>query len=110
MHMTPASLETTIRPRLMVVAARHALEDYVRETHLRVVLGLPFGKPLPDALDALHALRSRELELEAARKRHDASWRAADHVAVMAALMAEAREVGHMSSACHSDEMAARSA
>lgn len=90
MHITPSPLETMIRPRLLVVAARHALADYDRDRHLPRLLGLAFGAPLPPTSITLDLLRTREATLERARKHHDASWRAAQHIALMTALMAEA--------------------
>lgn len=82
-------LGTTIRPRLMVVAARHALTEYRREVMLPRLLGLPSGAALPPEGAALRLLQMRETAMNDARKRHDASWRACDHVLVLAALMYE---------------------
>lgn len=83
------SLETSIRPRLLVVAARHAMHGYLRMTILPKLLGLPMGAPLPAGAAVIEALTLREAAMERARRRHDASWRAADHVMLLAALMAE---------------------
>lgn len=83
------SLETSIRPRLLVVAARHAMQDYLRMTILPKLLGLPMGAPLPAGPAVIEALSLREAAMERARRHHDASWRAADHVLLLAALMAE---------------------
>lgn len=84
-------LQTTIRPRLLVVAARHGLAQYDRERSLGRLLGLPLGHPLPAPGAAQAALTRREAELDQARRQHDAAWHPADHVMVMTALLYEAR-------------------
>ena len=86
-----SSLETTIRPRLLAVAARYAMGDYDRGTMLPKLLGLPPAAALPAFDDALQRLTLIEALMDQARRRHEASWRAADHVLVMAALMTESR-------------------
>ncbi|MGY6705082.1 DUF6477 family protein [Roseinatronobacter sp.] len=86
-----SSLDTTIRPRLLVVAARYAMCDYDRDTMLAKLLGLPSAAALPAVDDALQRLRLIEAMMDQTRRRHEASWRAADHVLIMAALMSEAR-------------------
>ena len=91
MHHAIPTLETLIRPRLLVVAARHGLSDYDRDRRLPQLLGLPVGRSLPAHLDAFERLIAQECMLEAARRHHDASWRAADHVAIMTALLHEAQ-------------------
>lgn len=91
MHFAITTLDTLIRPRLLVVAARHGLTEYNRAAILPRLLGLPTGRSLPAPRDALKLLMMRERALEAARRHHDASWRAADHVAVMTALLHEAQ-------------------
>ncbi|MBR3371072.1 MAG: hypothetical protein IKG52_10640 [Rhodobacteraceae bacterium] len=83
------TLETTIRPRLLVVAARHATGDYTRDTVLPRVLGLPMASALPPPQQAIEQLTTLEAAMEQARRHHDAGWRVAEHVLVMAALMAE---------------------
>ncbi|TVP73802.1 MAG: hypothetical protein EA339_02010 [Rhodobacteraceae bacterium] len=92
-------LETLIRPRLLVVAARHGLADYHRATLLPRLLGLPIGRKLPAPADALKLLLARERILEQARRHHDASWRAADHVAVIMAILHEASEINQIDTA-----------
>lgn len=84
------SLETTIRPRVLVVSARHAMNGYLRTTILPRLLRLPIGAPLPAGQALIQELTLREAEMERARRHHDAAWRAADHVMLLAALMAEA--------------------
>lgn len=89
MSALPFSLDTLTRPRLMVVASRYALGEYDRNTLLPRLLALPVGRPLPEPAEALEQLIARERTLEQARRRHDAGWRASDHVAVMTALLHE---------------------
>lgn len=91
MNLAATSFETLVRPRLLVVAARHGLESFDRDTHLPRLLDLPFGHALPSHSEALVSLMALERRFEAARRHHDASWRAADHVGVMTALLNEAR-------------------
>lgn len=90
MHTAFQTLDTLIRPRLLIVSARHGLRDYNRAAMLPRLLGLPFGRSLPQAKIALDQLMSRERELEIARRNHAAGWRAADHVAVLTAVLHEA--------------------
>lgn len=90
MHAAFHTLDTLIRPRLLIVSARHGLPDYNRSVMLPRLLGLPLGRNLPQAKIALDQLMSRERELEVARRSHDAGWRAADHVAVLTAMLHEA--------------------
>ena len=91
MHHAATTLETLIRPRLLVVSARHALRDYCRATGLPRLLGLPLAQRPPGPEVALVQLLARERALEQARQTHDASWSAARHVAVMTALLHEAQ-------------------
>lgn len=83
------SLDTLTRPRLMVVSARYALAEYDRRKRLPRLLGLPVGQPLPKSEEALERLIALERAQEQARRHHDASWRAADHVAIITALLHE---------------------
>ncbi len=85
------TLDTVVRPRLMIVSARYALDDYDRAAMLPRLLGLPVGRALPEAMSALSELIALEQSMELARKRHDAGWRAARHVAVLTALLHEAQ-------------------
>ena len=91
MDQSAHDLQMTIRPRLMVVAARHALAQYDRTRSLGRLLGLPLGHALPDPVSARETLVRREAEMEMARRVHDAGWHPADHVLVMTALLHEAR-------------------
>ncbi len=90
MQIAPHPLEMMIRPRMLITAARHALAEYNREVFLPRLLGLTMGRQLPDPAAALHSLIDVERHFESARKRHDASWRAPDHIAVLTALLHEA--------------------
>lgn len=85
------ALDMVVRPRLMIVSARYALDDYNRALMLPRLLGLPVGRALPEGTDALNELIAIEQAMELSRKRHDAGWRAAQHVAVMTALLHEAQ-------------------
>lgn len=89
MHHSVSALEMLIRPRLLVVSARFGLSDYERDKGLPRMLGLPVGRALPSHQEAFAQLLAEERRLEAARRHHDASWRASDHVAVMTALLHE---------------------
>ncbi|CUX80836.1 MAG: Protein of unknown function (DUF3204) [Roseibaca calidilacus] len=91
MDQSAHGLQTTIRPRLLVVAARHGLAQYDRSRSLGRLLGLPVGHSLPEPAQAQAALTRREAEMDRARRAHDASWHPAEHVLVMTALLHEAR-------------------
>ncbi|MGL4415024.1 DUF6477 family protein [Roseinatronobacter monicus] len=90
MHISTTVLDTLIRPRLLIVSARYALRDYKRAHRLARLLGLPMVRSLPTPQVALSQLLERERALEHARRTHDASWSASEHVAVMTALLHEA--------------------
>ena len=81
------------RPRLLLRAARMGTMDYRRDVDLRRILRLPATPPPGPA--TVRTLIALEDEMEALRTRpcHETgeSWRAARHVEVMVALMAEAR-------------------
>lgn len=94
MDQSTQDLQTTIRPRLLVVAARHGLAQYDRARCLARILGLPIGRALPPHGTAQNMLAQREAEMDYARRHHDAAWHAADHVLVMTALLFEARANG----------------
>lgn len=91
MHQAISTLETLIRPRLLVVAARYGLADYDRRSCLPRLLSVPVGRALPGHSEAFAQLLAEERRLDAARRHHDARWRACDHVAVMTALLHEAQ-------------------
>jgi hypothetical protein len=77
----------------MVVSARHGLAGYDRARMLPRLLRQPVGQPLPDPAQALARLITREADLNAARRAHDARWHAGEHVLVMTALLHELRSV-----------------
>jgi len=83
-----AKLDGLRRPPLLVRAARIGMERYARATHLARILG-PGALPAPPA--ALAQLLELEAAEQAAREARAAGYRAARHVEVLIALMAEAR-------------------
>lgn len=91
LHRTVA---VTTRPRLLVVAARHALDGYHRDAILPRLLNKMPRTAIPPTPEVLAELIAREAAMDHARRNHDASWRAADHVLLMAALLAEVRLQG----------------
>jgi plasmid stability protein len=88
------TLATIRRPRLLVRAARHGLEEYNRNRDLRRILR---GESLPAPSDALPRLMDMEAAHEQTRKRGDASYSIARHLEILIALMAESRLVGRAS-------------
>jgi len=83
-------LNTLIRPRLLISAARHGLAEYDRHRDLRRLL----GTPLPAPAAAFSRLLEMERGLECARTCGDAAYRPARHVAVLIALLGESRLLG----------------
>lgn len=91
MHDFRTFLSQLRRPRLLVRAARHGLQDYRRDRDLARLIratGLP-----PEA--ALEALFETEELLEATRRAGDANYSIARHIEVLIAMMAEARLLPH---------------
>jgi hypothetical protein len=89
------TLRRTHRPRLLLRTARLGLADYVRERDLRRILRLPAPPPPgPQSMAALLALEAAQERLRT-RVPSEAGepWRAARHVEVLIALLAEARLV-----------------
>lgn len=76
------------RPRLLVRAARHGLQDYRRDRDLRRLIA-PGPAITPDA--AMAHLLDAEAQIETTRRAGDASYSIARHVELLIALMAEAR-------------------
>ena len=76
------------RPRLLIRAARIGARDYRRDAHLPRALG---EAPPAQRSAALQRLVQIEAELDARRKARDAGYSVVRHVAVLAALLAEAR-------------------
>lgn len=81
-------LRSLERPQLLVAAARHALTDYRRETHLKRLLKI---SALPGSTEIALKLLSLEADHEDARLSQDARYSPARHIEVMVALMNEAR-------------------
>lgn len=87
------TLAQSHRPRLLLSAARSGVTAYRRELDLRRILRLP-ATPAPGPA-TVQALLELEAEIESLRQRpcHETgeTWRPAQHVEVMIALVAEAR-------------------
>lgn len=88
-----AELTARRRPRLLLRTARHGTTEYLRDTDLRRILRLP-ATPAPGIATLRHLMELEE-GCEALRTRppHEVGnpWRAARHVEVLIALIAEAR-------------------
>ncbi|MGQ0566376.1 MAG: DUF6477 family protein [Gemmobacter sp.] len=80
------------RPRLLVRAARHGLQDYRRDRDLGRLIQARAGVR-PEA--ALEQLFETEEALEATRRAGDATYSIARHIEVLIAMMAEARLLPH---------------
>lgn len=78
------------RPRILVRAARCGLSDYRRDRDLRRILRVPRATVASRALDTLLA---EEQRLETNRTTGEATYSLQRHVAVLTALLAEARLV-----------------
>ncbi len=76
------------RPRLLIRAARHGLQEYRRDRDLRRLIG---GSGLPAPIDALPVLMDEEARLEDIRGTGDATYSLVRHIEVLIAVMAEAR-------------------
>ncbi len=76
------------RPPLLVRAARLGVPGYVRSTALPRLIG---PGPLPSVREALARLIEIERAQDAARRGGAVTYRAAHHVAVLIAVMGEAR-------------------
>ncbi|GAA6179108.1 hypothetical protein NBRC116594_05460 [Shimia sp. NS0008-38b] len=75
------------RPRLLIRAARVGMEDYVRDQHLKRIIGR--GK-LPRHGAALVKLMDMETELDRHRRQGLASYSIVSHVDLLIAMMSEA--------------------
>jgi hypothetical protein len=74
------------RPRLLVRAARHGLQDYRRERDLKRL----FGGPAPVSPEVTMArLLSEEEQIETTRRTGDARYSIARHIELLIALIAE---------------------
>ncbi len=76
------------RPRLLVRAARHGLSDYDRKRDLSRMTG---QSPSGNSKSIVENLIAQEEQLESVRKSGDASYRVAQHIELLVALMAECR-------------------
>lgn len=83
------------RPRLLVRAARHGIQDYCRERDLKRLIAAS-GPPAPEAVVA-HLLEE-EARVETTRQRGDAAYSLTRHVDLLIALMAEVRLLSHRAS------------
>lgn len=84
-----AQLAALHRPKLLVRAARMALDGYRRDRDLRHIL----RRDTP-AHSMLGALLVAEAQMEATRLTADGTYSALRHVSVLTALIAEGRRVG----------------
>ncbi len=80
------------RPKLLLQAARHGLNDYNRERALKRLTRTPAA---PSPKGALSSLIPVEANMEDARLAGDATYNVSRHVEVMIALLAEARLQTH---------------
>lgn len=76
------------RPRLLIRAARHGLDEYRRDRDLHRLIG---GARVPAPDEALPRLMREEARLEGIRGTGDAAYSLVRHIEVLIALMAEAR-------------------
>lgn len=74
----------TRRPRLLIAAARHGMEDYRRNRDLPRLIGP--GIAAAEVIDRLTELEER---LEDSRRAGDPGWSCLRHVEVLIALLAE---------------------
>jgi len=90
--MSPSATQITAlrRPRLLVRAARIALQNYSRTKHLPRVLGNSALSTAP----CLGKLADLETELNEQRCAKDAAYSAARHIEVLAALLGEIKDSG----------------
>ena len=92
MHDFRIFLSQLRRPRLLVRAARHGLQDYRRDRDLARLIRTT-ANTRPEV--ALEALFETEEMLEATRRAGDANYSIARHFEVLIAMMAEARPLPH---------------
>jgi Family of unknown function (DUF6477) len=85
-----ARLTNVRRPKILVRAARAGVTDYRRERDLKRFMRNPKAIS-PDAV--FETLLAEEARLEDVRTKGDATYSAQRHVAVLTALIAEARRL-----------------
>ena len=78
------------RPRILIRAAHHGLQDYNRNRDLRRLL----SGAAPAPREAVERLLREEEDLDSARKCGRATYSVARHVDVMIAILAELRLLG----------------
>lgn len=88
------SMPTNLRrPRLLISAARHGLQDYRRDRDLRRLLPDRAQSPNQAPGDALPRLIAAEAEIEETRRSGSAGYDLARHIELLIAMLAEARIV-----------------
>jgi acetylornithine/succinyldiaminopimelate/putrescine aminotransferase len=90
MTVAAAALSNIRRPKILIRAARAGVSDYHRNRDLRRLLRLT--KAARD-VGALHTLLAEEERLEGKRTAGEATYSIQRHVAILTALIAEARKV-----------------
>lgn len=83
-----ATLSTLRRPRLLIRAARFGQRDYDRARDLRRLLR---AETAPDPDQALVRLIAAEVQIDDIRRARAAEYSVSRHVALLIAIMAEAR-------------------
>lgn len=81
-------LNSLCRPRLLIRAARLGARDYVRDRHLKRILG--YGA-LPRPASALMRLMDIERGIDQARRQNDAGYSLPRHIDVLIAMVGEAQ-------------------
>ena len=91
------------RPRLLIRAARFGLTTYRRDRALKRLIPSE-RKPTPAR--AVEVLLDQEAEVEANRTSHYATYKVAEHVGILIALMAEAQ----LAAACEETSLETKAA
>lgn len=81
-------LSTLRRPRLLIRAARHGVQEYSRDRHLPRILG--YGT-LPRPAATLMRLMELEREVDEQRRSDDAGYSVIRHLDLLIAMMGEAQ-------------------
>ncbi|MFA3915499.1 DUF6477 family protein [Ruegeria hyattellae] len=81
-------LSTLRRPRLLIRAARHGVQEYRRDRHLPRILG--YGT-LPRPAASLMRLMELERDLDERRRSDDAGYSVIRHLDLLIAMMGEAQ-------------------
>ena len=81
-------IQSLTRPRLLIRAARHGLEDYSRDRTLARLIGVMPGARVEETLAKLVEVEAR---MEQARKEDDGSYSVVRHIDLLVALIAESR-------------------